>query len=91
MRPRRIRRAEMPARSTESGVSLIIPSRNGLGLLAAQLPGITQDLESIQSEVIVIDNGSVDGTSDWLRAEYPQIQADVSAEPLSFARAANRR
>jgi O-antigen biosynthesis protein len=89
-RPRRIRRAELPARSTESGVSLIIPSRNGRGLLAAQLPGITRDLADIQAEVIVIDNGSDDGTSEWLRAGYPEIQPDVSAQPLSFARAVNR-
>lgn len=89
-RPRRIRRAELPARSTEAGISLIIPSRNGRELLAKQLPGITQDLAGDRAEVIVIDNGSDDGTSDWLRAEYPEVQADVSVEALSFARAVNR-
>jgi O-antigen biosynthesis protein len=83
-------RAESPARPTEPGISVVIPSRNGRELLAAQLPGILGDLEGLPAEVIVADNGSDDGTAGWLRGEWHAVQVDVSTAPLSFARAVNR-
>jgi GT2 family glycosyltransferase len=88
-RPRTRKTAPLPPRAAEPGISVIIPSRNGKELLAAQLPGILADLPGT-SEVLVIDNGSDDGTAAWLRAAYPQVNVDVSPQPLSFARAANR-
>lgn len=128
---------------------MVIPSRNGQSLLAAQLPGIVRELamppetsvseamapearapevkmreakasemksrevrasettaseamapkvkvsevktpEAIVSEVIVVDNGSSDGTAEWLAAEWPRVEVEQSAEPLSFAAAVNR-
>jgi O-antigen biosynthesis protein len=77
-------------RPTDSGISVVIPSRSGRQLLAAQLPGIVRDLEGMDSEVIVADNGSDDGTAEWLRAAWPAVQIDLSPGPLSFARAVNR-
>jgi GT2 family glycosyltransferase len=41
------------------------------------------------AEVLVIDNGSDDGTAEWLRRSFPQVRAEVWRDPLSFARAAN--
>jgi GT2 family glycosyltransferase/glycosyltransferase involved in cell wall biosynthesis len=73
-----------------AGVSVVIPSRNGRDLLAAQMPGIVAELRGIVSEVIVSDNGSTDGTAEWLAREYPDAICEVSREPLSFARAVNR-
>jgi GT2 family glycosyltransferase len=90
LRPRRPVRAESPARPVEPGISVVIPSRSGRELLAAQLPGIAGDLKGSPSEVIVIDNGSDDGTAVWLRAEWGAVQVDISTAPLSFARAVNR-
>jgi len=58
-------------------------------LLEAQLPGIARELESFPAEIIVVDNGSGDGTAQWLRATWPQVLFEVSREPLSFARAVN--
>ena len=77
-------------RPTESGISVIIPSRNGKLLLEAQLPGIARELESFTAEIVVVDNGSVDGTADWLRAAWPRVRIELSTPPLSFARAVNR-
>ncbi len=42
------------------------------------------------TEIIVVDNGSDDGTVEWLRTTYPAVVIEHSAEPLSFARAINR-
>jgi GT2 family glycosyltransferase/glycosyltransferase involved in cell wall biosynthesis len=78
------------ARQTEKGLSVVIPSRNGKELLEAQLPGILRELAFFQSEIIVVDNGSEDGTQAWLENNYPEIAVDHTPAPLSFARAVNR-
>ena len=81
--------APLPAQPAEPGISVIIPSRNGKHLLAAQLPAILADLPAA-GEVLVVDNGSDDNTALWLQTAYPQVRIEVSGAPLSFARAANR-
>jgi GT2 family glycosyltransferase len=68
----------------------VIPSRNGRELLTAQLHGIVRELDSYPSEILVVDNGSSDGTAGWLHAEFPQVRVELSAAALSFARAVNR-
>jgi GT2 family glycosyltransferase/glycosyltransferase involved in cell wall biosynthesis len=87
MRPRWNRTPGAVAESRPAGVSVVIPSRTGKDLLAAQLPGI---LAERPDEIIVVDNGSTDGTAEWLAATYPAIRVDVSEAGLSFARAVNR-
>jgi GT2 family glycosyltransferase/glycosyltransferase involved in cell wall biosynthesis len=79
----------MACRHTDPGISLIIPSRSGKDLLAAQLPGILRELPS-PGEIIVVDNGSHDGTAAWLGSVWPQVRVEESTEPLSFAGAVNR-
>jgi GT2 family glycosyltransferase len=71
------------------GVSIVIPSRNGRGLLARLLPTLMPELAACASEVIVIDNGSDDGTAEWLATDHPAIRVIANENPLSFARAAN--
>lgn len=81
--------ATPPATALEPGISVVIPSRNGKELLAAQLPGIVRELPS-PAEIIVVDNGSDDGTAYWLNTTWPQVKVVVSEHPLSFAAAINR-
>ena len=87
LRPQARRAIAGPVDARPSGVSVVIPSRNGKHLLSAQLPGIAREAPA---EIMVVDNGSDDGTAGWLRAEWPQVRVEVSATPLSFARAVNR-
>ena len=82
------RRSGTAAALRPPGISIVIPSRNGRDLLALQLPGIV-DQCPFSVEVLVVDNGSADGTADWLASEYPAAHVIVSAPPLSFARAVN--
>jgi GT2 family glycosyltransferase len=90
LRPRRRTVTAWPAVETAAGISVVIPSRNGKYLLAAQLPGIVRELDRFPAEIIVVDNGSNDGTAEWLRTVWPQVRVEISSAPLSFARAVNR-
>jgi hypothetical protein len=74
-------------RPLANGISVVIPSRNGRDLLASMLPPLLPQLGT--GEIIVSDNGSNDGTGDWLGTNYPQVRVVTNTEPLSFARAVN--
>jgi GT2 family glycosyltransferase len=87
MRPKWYRTPTVASAALPAGISVVIPSRNGRHLLGAQLPGI---LQQAPSEIVVVDNGSDDGTAEWLRAGWGEIRVEVSAAPLSFSRAVNR-
>jgi len=89
----RRKKALLPRRHIEvgteaglDGVSVVIPSRNGRDLLERLLPGLQRELDEIRSEIIVVDNGSTDGTESGFRG----VRFVVSPEPLAFAEAANR-
>jgi GT2 family glycosyltransferase/glycosyltransferase involved in cell wall biosynthesis len=82
--------APEPGGHCQPGISVVIPSRNGRALLEAQLPSLWRELAGVSSQIVVVDNGSSDGTEGWLRAAWPQVEIAISAKPLSFARAVNR-
>jgi O-antigen biosynthesis protein len=92
LRPRWRRPTPLPAppSAPPPGISLVIPSRNGRDLLAAQFPGIVRELAPFAHEILVVDNGSTDGTEAWLHTAWPQARVEVSPTPLSFAAAINR-
>ena len=69
------------------GITVVVPSRDGRELLATMLAPLLPQLD--RGEVIVIDNGSTDGTTAWLKVEYPQVRVIESQTPLSFAKAVN--
>jgi N-acetylglucosaminyl-diphospho-decaprenol L-rhamnosyltransferase len=66
-------------------VSVVIPSWNGAHRLARLLPSLGES-----AQVIVVDNGSTDGTADLLSTRFPD--ADVLSLPRNegFSRAVNR-
>ena len=80
----------VPGASLPDGISVVIPSRNGRELLERLLPGLVRELSGYASEIIVVDNGSEDGTGEFLSNEFPRVRRELSTEPLSFARAVNR-
>ncbi|MGC9123945.1 MAG: glycosyltransferase family 2 protein [Thermoplasmata archaeon] len=50
----------------QNGISIVIPTKNRLNDLKRCLDSLILQL-SAEDEIIVIENGSSDGTSDYLR------------------------
>lgn len=69
-------------------VSVIIPTWNGRDLLRTSLASLTTQTFP-DFETIVVDNGSDDGTSDFLRSDYPDVRYVRFEENRGFAAAVN--
>ncbi len=76
------------------GCSIVIPTWNGLGMLRDCLEAIRAntpigDVDTGEWEVVVVDNGSADGTLEHLRGLTPPFRFVRSDENLGFARGCN--
>ena len=54
-------------------LSVIIICFNSLGNLRPLLESLQSALEGIDSEIVITDNGSTDGTADFIVAHYPSV------------------
>ncbi|HDH97905.1 MAG TPA: glycosyltransferase, partial [Deltaproteobacteria bacterium] len=54
-------------------VSFIIVNWNGLPILAQCLESIQDSCAKIPHEVIVVDNGSTDGSLEHIIRNYPEV------------------
>ena len=66
--------------------SFIIVSWNGKHLLAECLPRLLEAirLQGGNHEIVVVDNGSIDGTSEFVRENFPEINVVRSEQNLYF-------
>ena len=74
-------------------LSVVIPSFNGRALLAQCLPTLHAALVGAQwvgqTEILVVDDHSTDGTEDWLKAHHPEVQLIRNSGCRGFAGAVN--
>ena len=70
--------------------SYIIITWNGRLLLQNLLLSMENQLKRTDIEVIVVDNGSTDGTVEWIQQNYPTIHLILLAENKGVAYARNR-
>jgi GT2 family glycosyltransferase len=70
----------------DSTVTLVVLSFNGRDLLAATLPSVLAQ----GRDVVVVDNGSGDGTAAWLREQWPHVGVLELPENVGVAAALNR-
>jgi GT2 family glycosyltransferase len=71
---------------TDAFVTLVVLSFDGRELLAATLPSVL----SQRADVLVVDNGSSDGTADYLREHWPQVRVLELPHNVGVAAALNR-
>lgn len=69
-------------------VLIVIVNYNGFTLLQKHLDSVL-NTEYPNFEVLVVDNGSIDGSVDFLKNYYPQIKVLRSKENLGFGRGNN--
>lgn len=70
-------------------LSVIIVSFDCCALLRACLGSLEAEREEADLEVIVVDNGSHDGTVEMVTASFPWVELVAAEENLGFARANN--
>ncbi len=64
--------------------SVIILSWNGMAYLGPCLDTVLGQ-QGVDFEVIVVDNGSTDGSPDWVAEHYPQVRLICNERNLGFA------
>jgi GT2 family glycosyltransferase/glycosyltransferase involved in cell wall biosynthesis len=77
-------------RPDTGAVSIVIPNWNGRDLLANYLPSVIEAIRAVpRSEIIVVDNGSADGSVEFLRETFPEVRALALEENLGFGGGSN--
>ncbi len=73
-------------------VSIVVLNWNGKELLTESLPALHQALSGMEGlrEVIVADNGSTDGSRDFVRTSFPEFHFLEFNTNLGFAEGNNR-
>jgi O-antigen biosynthesis protein len=70
--------------------SLVIPNWNGKELLKRFLPSWFAAVTGHPgSEIIVVDNGSTDGSAQWIGENYPNVRVIALSENLGFGGGSN--
>ncbi len=86
----RCRPASVAPRPATQAVSVVIPNWNGRDLLAKYLPSVVESLRDFPaSELIVVDNGSTDGSADFVRATFPSVKVLALDRNLGFGGGSN--
>lgn len=70
-------------------LGIIILNWNGLELLRNLLPGNAINCISEESDLIVADNGSTDGSVDWIRNNCPDVKIIELNDNYGFAKGYN--
>lgn len=71
-------------------LSILIVNWNGRQLLRNLIRSLEQHAQPLASQVIVVDNGSTDGSVEMLRGEFPDVVVVPNDRNLGFAAANNQ-
>jgi N-acetylglucosaminyl-diphospho-decaprenol L-rhamnosyltransferase len=71
--------------------SVVVPTYNGRRLLEVSLPRLMDEIDRQgDADVIVVDNGSADGTAEWVCLRFPHIRIEKMSRNTGFGAACNR-
>lgn len=71
-------------------VAIVILNWNGLGMLKRYFPSLVEHTRDENAFIVVADNGSEDGSLEWLEAEYPDIRTIALDRNYGFTGGYNR-
>jgi GT2 family glycosyltransferase len=78
------------SRPNTRAASIVIPNWNGRELLEKYLTSVVEAAgRRPGSEIIVVDNGSVDGSADFVRERFPEVRLLELKENLGFGGGSN--
>ena len=73
-----------------TAASVVIPNWNGKDLLAKYLPSVVAALAgNSANEIVVVDNGSTDGSTEFVRATFPRVKLVALTSNLGFGGGSN--
>lgn len=71
-------------------VTVVIPNYNGIKFLEECLDSLYHQItETPAYSVLVVDNGSTDGSLEFLQKEFPRVRVEVLPENTGFCHAVN--
>ena len=86
----RTRKLAAEQRPNNSSASVVIPNWNGRDLLEKYIPSIIVALSgNPENEIIVVDNGSADGSAELLRERFPSVRVLALDRNLGFGGGSN--
>ncbi len=71
-------------------LSVVIVNYNVKEFLEQTLVSVTKALDTIPSNIIVVDNASVDGSQQLIRERFPDVTLVANPENAGFAKASNQ-
>jgi GT2 family glycosyltransferase/glycosyltransferase involved in cell wall biosynthesis len=73
-----------------SAASVVIPNWNGKDLLEKYLPPLIEAMsDNPRNEIIVVDNGSADGSAEFVRSRFPSVRLLALQKNLGFGGGSN--
>jgi hypothetical protein len=73
----------------EEKITIVIPNFNGMRYLPNCIEALRRD-DSAPFALCIVDNGSTDGSGEWIRANCPEAQLIAVPENEGFCKAVNR-
>lgn len=70
-------------------VTIVIPNYNGINFIRECLNSVLRQTEAPDCEILVVDNGSSDGSMEVVRDEYPGVRLIALKENTGFCHAVN--
>jgi len=73
----------------KADVAIVIVSYNSEDHIGACLDSVFAQRKAVQQQVIVVDNDSRDGTVEFIRSNYPDVELILPGKNLGFAKGVN--
>ena len=69
--------------------TIVIPNYNGMQYLEDCLRTLHADINDYHAPIIIVDNGSTDGSVQWIKSNYPQVELITLTTNTGFCNAVN--